>query len=503
MDEPTQSQINHLLQLESSDEFDQVRPRSEQGGLFCMYVPESRTSEALQYGSDVDIVAVHGLGGDPYRTWQHENGFNWLQRLHEELSGVRVYTFGYESGMAFSGGLKGLNDHARYLLYLIKRARPSYAEQKRKVVFVCHGMGGLLVKQALLLANNERGIFGSLQEAICGILFFSTPRAGARTQDYEAVLCQMADAIVFHTPAEKLMENFRTTLLESLRNIAEGLSELEDQFRKCVQGIHLSSFIEKSLLPDMSNMLVDEYSGRYGRLIPLLDHDHRQICKHPSFASPGMGNILSELRDIAQHKSAALAGSWVPALVIEPQDESAAVKTAASLRNEALLRAAATGNIRALERLIDKGADFNTSNSQSETALLLACQYGYADIALRLLDAGADVNGCDIRGKSPLHFASGRSDSELALRILNQGANPNLADKSSSTPLHCAAEYGNAAIVKHLLDHGANCFIRNSLDELPARIARKSHQLEAMRVLHSHAQNLNQESCLQLYHFEP
>ncbi|OQV06858.1 hypothetical protein CLAIMM_11375 isoform 2 [Cladophialophora immunda] len=349
--------------------------------------------------------------------------------------------------MAFSGGLKGLNDHARYLLYLIKRARPSYAEQKRKVVFVCHGMGGLLVKQALLLANNERGIFGSLQEAICGILFFSTPRAGARTQDYEAVLCQMADAIVFHTPAEKLMENFRTTLLESLRNIAEGLSELEDQFR--------------------------------------------------------MGNILSELRDIAQHKSAALAGSWVPALVIEPQDESAAVKTAASLRNEALLRAAATGNIRALERLIDKGADFNTSNSQSETALLLACQYGYADIALRLLDAGADVNGCDIRGKSPLHFASGRSDSELALRILNQGANPNLADKSSSTPLHCAAKYGNAAIVKHLLDHGANCFIRNSLDELPARIARKSHQLEAMRVLHSHAQNLNQESCLQLYHFEP
>jgi hypothetical protein len=127
IDEPSQSQVNHLLQLESSDEFDQVQPRSEQGALFCMYAPENRASEALQYASDVDIVAVHSLGGDAYRTWQHENGFNWLQRLHEELSGVRVYTFGYDSGMAFSGGPRGLNDHARYLLYLIKRARPSHA----------------------------------------------------------------------------------------------------------------------------------------------------------------------------------------------------------------------------------------------------------------------------------------------------------------------------------------------------------------------------------------
>ena len=126
IDEPSQLQVNHLLQLESSDEFDQVQPRSEHGALFCMYEPETRASEAFQYASDVDIVAVHGLGGDAYRTWQHESGFNWLQRLHEEFSGIRVYTFGYDSGMAFSGGSRGLNDHARYLLYLVKRVRPSH-----------------------------------------------------------------------------------------------------------------------------------------------------------------------------------------------------------------------------------------------------------------------------------------------------------------------------------------------------------------------------------------
>ena len=127
LDEPSQSQLDHLLQLESSDEGDQLQPCNEQSALFCMYEPESSFSEIVQYASDVDIVAVHGLGGDAYRTWQHENGFNWLQRLHEELSGIRVYTFGYDSGMAFSGNLKGLNDHARYLLHLVKRVRPSHA----------------------------------------------------------------------------------------------------------------------------------------------------------------------------------------------------------------------------------------------------------------------------------------------------------------------------------------------------------------------------------------
>jgi ankyrin repeat protein len=330
----------------------------------------------------------------------------------------------------------------------------------------------------------------------------------------------MADAIVFPTPAEKLMERFRTALLESLRNIAENLSQLADQFGMFTQGIHLSSFIEKSPLPDMVNVvgvsqilslfssanimqLVDEYSGRYGRLVPLLDHDHRQICKHSSFASPGMCNILNELRDITECRSAALASSWDPALVIEPQNGSAAVKMVASLRNDALLRAAATGNIRAVERLINKGADFNTYNSQGETALLLACQHGYASIALRLLHAEADVNGCDIGGNSPLHFASRRSDNELVLMILNRGGDPNRVDKNGATPLHRAAEHGNATTVRYLLDHGANCFIRNSLEELPARIARKNRQLEVMRMLHSHAQNLNQESRVHLYHFEP
>jgi hypothetical protein len=399
-------------------------------------------------------------------------------------------------------------------------------------------MGGLLVRQvsgsstgewshidwlmkALLLANNERGILGSLREAICAILFLGTPHGRSMSDDYETVLSRMADAIIFPTPAEKLVESFRTVLLESLRNIAESLLPLADQFSEFADGIHVSLFVEKSPLPDMQYVvsvfqilymfssanivqLVDDYSGRAWvsneRLIPMLDHDHRQICKHSSFTSQGIGKILSELRDITQRKSAALASSWAAAQIIEPQDGSAVTRTAASLRSDALLRAAATGSVSAVERLIKQGADCNTRNSQGETALLLACQHSYANIGLRLLEEGADANECDVQGNSPLHFASGRGDTELVLTILERGGNPNLIDKTGATPLHQAAECGNAATVKCLLDHGANWPIRNILEELPAGIARKNHQLEAMKLLHRHAQNVDQESNEYLCH---
>lgn len=38
-----------------------MQSRSEQSGLFYLYVPGSKASEALQYVSDVDIIAVHGF----------------------------------------------------------------------------------------------------------------------------------------------------------------------------------------------------------------------------------------------------------------------------------------------------------------------------------------------------------------------------------------------------------------------------------------------------------
>lgn len=51
----------------------------------------------------IDVVAVHGLQGDLYQTWTHENRTLWLQSiLPDKIPYTRIMTFGYNSTIAFS-----------------------------------------------------------------------------------------------------------------------------------------------------------------------------------------------------------------------------------------------------------------------------------------------------------------------------------------------------------------------------------------------------------------
>ena len=45
------------------------------------------------------MVAVHGLGGDPFSTWQHSPGNLWLRDLPTSnlLCAARIMTFGYDA----------------------------------------------------------------------------------------------------------------------------------------------------------------------------------------------------------------------------------------------------------------------------------------------------------------------------------------------------------------------------------------------------------------------
>jgi hypothetical protein len=73
---------------------------------------------------DVDIVAIHGLGGDAYKTWRHDNGTLWLRdSLLKDLPSARVFTYGYDSTFVFSRGTSTLRDFARALLEDVRSER--------------------------------------------------------------------------------------------------------------------------------------------------------------------------------------------------------------------------------------------------------------------------------------------------------------------------------------------------------------------------------------------
>jgi len=64
-----------------------------------------------------DIIAVHGIDGNAWNTWQHSNGRLWLKDfLPRHVPGARIYSFGYHAAVAFTRGRGDLKGFARSLL---------------------------------------------------------------------------------------------------------------------------------------------------------------------------------------------------------------------------------------------------------------------------------------------------------------------------------------------------------------------------------------------------
>jgi ankyrin repeat protein len=131
-----------------------------------------------------------------------------------------------------------------------------------------------------------------------------------------------------------------------------------------------------------------------------------------------------------------------------------------------LLEAAADGDLRVANRLVELGADVNAagdvflSGNAQMTALEGAAGGGHSDICKLLLVKGADPNLCSFSGQSALHFAFGDSISntnreEITKMLLESGANPfSEAGYYKTTPLELAITKGDGTLIPLMLEGG-------------------------------------------------
>ena len=228
----------------------------------------------------VDVVFVHGLGGDPYKTWRFgtDESSSWPHWLSMELPEICVWTLGYPASpsklMRVRRLFSGASRDAGHTMPLPERAQNVLDRMAQKgigdkpLVFVCHSLGGLVVKHVLRkadVARNEarHALLGNVR----GVLFLATPHAGA-----ELATLLRAFQGIFGT----------TVTIEELRAHDAWLGDIYDWYQTKASELDIETvtYYESRAQHGVA-MIVNRASANpgVGRNPVPLDEDHLSIAK--------------------------------------------------------------------------------------------------------------------------------------------------------------------------------------------------------------------------------
>jgi tetratricopeptide (TPR) repeat protein len=128
------------------------------------------------------VIFVHGLGGDAYGTWRRapdDNSF-WPLWLAEDIAGLSVYTLAYEAPASnWLGTAMPLQDRAVNVLEILL-GTPGLPDGP--LIFICHSLGGLIVKQILIDLDRQKGRrpeAAALLNCVIQVIFLATPHTGS------------------------------------------------------------------------------------------------------------------------------------------------------------------------------------------------------------------------------------------------------------------------------------------------------------------------------------
>ncbi|KAL0256831.1 hypothetical protein SLS55_007640 [Diplodia seriata] len=128
----------------------------------------------------LDCVAISGLGSHPFGSWQHRGGdpFMWLRdAIPRDLPGVRSITYGYDSHVSNSDSFQSPHDIAARFVNRLRSVGYG-SSQSRPVILLAHSLGGIIVKEALIILAGISDRKYSLIEKLNLVIFFGVPHKG-------------------------------------------------------------------------------------------------------------------------------------------------------------------------------------------------------------------------------------------------------------------------------------------------------------------------------------
>ncbi|KAI1419970.1 ribonuclease-like protein p/mrp subunit [Xylaria sp. FL1777] len=246
---------------------------------------------------EVDIVAVHGINGDAFNTFSTKtNNRFWLgdhDMLPRDVKNSRIMTYRYPSSVAtLLGGTSSdrILQHAQTMIAELVADRELEDATERPIIFICHSLGGIIVKRALVYSASRTGShinhLHSIYISTYGILFFGTPHQGSVTVNLVTFAQRIVDVLL----PSKLVDT-QSQLLDALKEGSEEKTDLGYKLDYVVS--------ESSAAPILDN------TDRAG-----LRADHRSMCRFASRNAPGYKLVASSLLRYSRDAPQAISRKW-------------------------------------------------------------------------------------------------------------------------------------------------------------------------------------------------
>ena len=183
--------------------------------------------------ASVDIVFVHGFTGNAYNTWLYKDKgsrVHWpSELLKQDLPNERIMSFGYDADIVNLWNPRShtpLTGHAGNMVGAVARKRERTNTEDRKILFVGHSLGGLVIEHALSHSRNSvENHLRKIEQSTVGIAFLGVPHCGPDLGAWERFGMQMAQVV----------KRANQDLLGVLKPGSEMLHLVENDFHKILR----------------------------------------------------------------------------------------------------------------------------------------------------------------------------------------------------------------------------------------------------------------------------
>ncbi|CAG7850983.1 SubName: Full=Related to kinesin light chain {ECO:0000313/EMBL:CCA74840.1} [Serendipita indica DSM 11827] len=279
---------------------------------------KSKTDEfgflELASGTDpiVDIVAIHGLDGHREKTWTAESGVLWLRDLlPADIPNARILVYGYDADTRSREcvSTQTIYQHADKFVKSLLRQRSDIP--RRPIIFVAHSLGGIVLKQALVLCHNQsRGSTNPLRNILVSthaVLFFGTPHSGVKGVELLRTINRLLSIYLRTTDSilQHLMEH--SAALENIQNLYVSASEE-------IETVLFYEVYETPIIGGKRQMIVPRHSATAGgdrhATEEALDADHCEMVKFTSRKQTNYSTILSYIKMHVEGAMTAVTKKW-------------------------------------------------------------------------------------------------------------------------------------------------------------------------------------------------